>query len=164
MTRQGSSSAAAAGRAHIGAGRGRYALAMAACLALAGCGTTVTKHGHQFQEADLQQVQVGMSQDQVRTALGTPASTSSIGAGSAYYYISSTVSQTAFMPSKEIDRQVVAVYFTPAGSVERIANYGLKDGKVFDFISRTTAPANTREESILRQLFRNLGQRQIFGE
>lgn len=137
---------------------------MAACLALAGCGTTVTKHGHQFQEADLQQVQVGMSQDQVRTALGTPASTSSIGAGSAYYYISSTVSQTAFMPSKEIDRQVVAVYFTPAGSVERIANYGLKDGKVFDFISRTTAPANTREESILRQLFRNLGQRQIFGE
>lgn len=132
-------------------------------LVTSACGTTVTRHGHQFQESDLQQVSAGMSQDQVRTALGTPATTSAFGQGQAYYYISSTTSQTAFLEAKEVDRQIVAVYFSQSGSVERVANYGLKDGKVFDTISRTTPSANTNEDGILRQLFRNLGQRQIFG-
>lgn len=136
---------------------------LAASVLLGGCGPTITRHGHQFQESDLQQVQPGMSQDQVRTVLGTPASTTALAQGPAYYYISSTMSQTLFFEAKEVDRKVLAVYFTPSGSVERVANYGLKDGKVFDFISRTTPSANTREEGILRQLFRNLGQRQIFG-
>ncbi len=80
--------------------------------------------------------------------------------GNAYYYISSTTKQVAFMPEKETDRQVVAVYFSPQGSVERVANYGLKDGKVFDFVSRQT-PSHAREEGILKQLFRNLGVKQL---
>ena len=75
-----------------------------------------------------------------------------------FYYISSTTSQTAFLSPKETDRKVLAVYFTQAGMVERIANYGMQDGKVFDFVSRTTPPANTREDGVLRQLFRNLGR------
>jgi outer membrane protein assembly factor BamE (lipoprotein component of BamABCDE complex) len=140
------------------------AAALALALSAGACGTTVTKHGHQFQESDLQQVQPGMSQDQVRTVLGTPATTAPVATGNAYYYISSTKTQTAFLEAKETDRQVVAVYFNPAGSVQRVANYGLKDGKVFDYISRTTPSANTRDDGILKALFRNLGQRQIFGE
>jgi outer membrane protein assembly factor BamE (lipoprotein component of BamABCDE complex) len=140
------------------------AAAVVSAQLLAGCAPIVTKHGHQFQEQDLQQISNGMSQEQVRSTLGTPATTTALSQGTAYYYISSTTSQTAFLEAKEVDRQVVAVYFTPSGSVERVANYGLKDGKVFDFISRSTPSANTREDGILRQLFRNLGQRQIFGE
>jgi outer membrane protein assembly factor BamE (lipoprotein component of BamABCDE complex) len=106
----------------------------------------------------LQQIQPGMNREQVRMALGTPATTASVGAGNAYYYISSTMSQTAFLAPKEIDRQIVAVYFTPTGSVERVAQYGMKDGKVFDFISHTTPSANTNDEGIIKQLFRNLGR------
>jgi len=68
------------------------------------------------------------------------------------------------MPEKEVDRQVVAVYFSQQGSVERVAQYGLKDGKVFDFISRSTPAPGGREDGIIKQLFRNLGQKQIFGE
>jgi outer membrane protein assembly factor BamE (lipoprotein component of BamABCDE complex) len=131
---------------------------------MAGCATTITKHGHQFQEQDLQQVSTGMSQDQVRMSLGSPATTAALGQSNAYYYISSTMQQTAFWEPKEIDRKVVAVYFTPAGTVERVASYGIKDGRVFDFLSSTTPAANTREEGIIRQLFRNIGQRQIGGE
>lgn len=142
----------------------RAAALLAVSLALGACATTVTKHGHQFQESDLQQIQPGMSQDQVRLALGTPATTATLGRNNAYYYISSTVSQTAFFSPKEIDRTVVAVYFSPAGSVERTAQYGIKDGKVFDIATSQTPSANTREEGILRQMFRNIGQRQIFGE
>lgn len=129
-----------------------------------GCGSTVTKHGHHFQATDVQQVQSGMSQEQVRMSLGSPTTTATVGAGSAFYYISSTQKQTAFMSPKETDRQVVAVYFNRVGSVDRVANYGMKDGKVFDYISRTTPSANTNDDGILKQLFRNLGQRSIFSE
>ena len=71
--------------------------------------------------------------------------------------------QQAFFKPSEVDRQVVAIYFAQNGTVDRVANYGMKDGKVFDFISRSTPSANTNDQSIVQQLFRNLGQRQIFG-
>ena len=97
--------------------------------------------------------------------LGTPTTTSSVGTGDAFYYISSTTKQVSFMAPEEIDRQVVAVYFSRTGSVERISQYGMQDGKLFDFISRTTPTANTYEEGLLKQIFRNLGKRgAVFGE
>jgi outer membrane protein assembly factor BamE (lipoprotein component of BamABCDE complex) len=142
----------------------RASVVCLASLVAAGCAEQVLKHGHHLQESDLQQVQPGMSAEQVRLALGTPTTTSTAGNANAFYYISSTMKQQAFFDPKETDRQVIAVYFNQAGMVERVANYGLKDGKVFDFISRTTPAPGGRDEGLLKQLFRNLGQRQIFGE
>jgi outer membrane protein assembly factor BamE (lipoprotein component of BamABCDE complex) len=136
------------------------ALAVAACLALAACGETITTHGHQFQENDMQSVAPGMSQEQVKTALGTPTTTATVGGGSAYYYISSTHGQTAFFKPVEKDRKVVAVYFSPMGSVDRVAQYGLKDGKVFDYVTQKT-PTVSRDEGLLKALFRNLGAKQL---
>ena len=81
------------------------------------------------------------------------------GTGNAYYYISSTMVQNAFMLPSETDRKVVAIYFTQGGTVERVANYGIKDGKVFDAISRTTPSANTNDDGVIKSLFRNLGQK-----
>jgi outer membrane protein assembly factor BamE (lipoprotein component of BamABCDE complex) len=137
---------------------------LAAVLAT-GCSATVTKHGHYFHDTDLQQISPGMNQEQVRQVLGTPTTTASVGTGNAFYYISNTTSQSAFFAPQEIDRQILAVYFSRTAQVERVAQYGLKDGKVFDFISRTTPSANTNDEGILKSLFRNLGKRgSIFGE
>lgn len=149
-----------------GIARARLCAAAAfACLSLAGCSEQIIKHGHQFNESDLQAVQPGMSQEQVRMSLGSPATTASVASGNAYYYISSTMKQTAFMLPDETDRQVVAVYFNQGGSVDRVANYGLKDGKVFDFVKRTTPAPGTAEDGLLKQLFRNLGKKQnIFGD
>ena len=138
-------------------------LALASLVALAGCGATITHHGQLLTETDLQAVQAGMSKDQVRAALGTPATTAVVGDGNAYYYISSTDSQASFFLPTEQSRQVVAVYFNNGGTVDKIANYGLKDGKVFDFISRTTPAPGGKDETILNQLFRNLGKQQLFG-
>jgi outer membrane protein assembly factor BamE (lipoprotein component of BamABCDE complex) len=145
---------------------GRWPLlaGIVAALALAACDSNIIKHGVQFHEGDLQQIQPGMTQEQVRTNLGTPSTTAVVGTSQAYYYISSTATQTAFMLPSEQDRQVVAVYFTPSGTVERIANYGIKDGRVFDFVSRTTPAPGGKDVGIIQQLFRNLGQKQIFGD
>lgn len=133
-------------------------LASALALCLAGCSETVTKHGHQFRDTDLQSIQPGMSQEQVRTTLGTPATTAVVGSGSAFYYISSTMGQTSFMLPSEKDRKVVAVYFDEAETVQQVANYGLKDGKVFDFISASTPAPGAKDEGILNSLFRGLGK------
>jgi len=136
------------------------ALAAALAMALSGCSETLTKHGHLFQENDLQQVSPGMSQEQVKTSLGTPTTTAPVGGGSAFYYISSTESQALFFAPKEKERKVVAVYFGSTGSVDRVAQYGLKDGKVFDFVKNET-PVHAKDEGIIKALFRNLGVKQL---
>jgi outer membrane protein assembly factor BamE (lipoprotein component of BamABCDE complex) len=136
------------------------ALAALAAVALTACSETVTVHGHQFQDTDLQRVSKGMGQDQVRAALGSPTTTAAVGTGSAYYYISSTETQAAFFKPSEKDRKVLAVYFSPMGSVDRVAQYGLKDGKVFDYVKNET-PNAARDESMLKKLFRNLGTKQL---
>ena len=58
--------------------------------------------------------------------------------GEVFYYISARTEQTSFLPEKTTDQRVVAVYFDKSRRVQRIANYSLQDGKVFDSISRTT--------------------------
>jgi outer membrane protein assembly factor BamE (lipoprotein component of BamABCDE complex) len=143
-------------------GRPATALALAAALSLAltACGETITKHGHHFQENDLKQVSSGMSQEQVRAALGTPTTTATVGSGSAYYYISSTQGQTSFFKPVEKDRKVLAIYFNQLGSVDRVSHYGIKDGKVFDY-ARQKTPTPSRDEGILKALFRNLGAKQF---
>jgi outer membrane protein assembly factor BamE (lipoprotein component of BamABCDE complex) len=129
-------------------------------LALTACSETVIKHGHQFQDSELKQIQPGMSQEQVKTSLGTPTTTATVGNSTAYYYISSTEEQTAFFKPTEKDRKVVAIYFNPLGSVSRVAQYGLKDGRVFDYVKQET-PNAARDESLLKALFRNLGTKQL---
>ena len=129
-------------------------------VTLPACVETITKHGHQFHEGDITQVSPGMSQEQVKTALGTPTTTASVGAGSAYYYISSTQAQTLFFTPTEKDRRVVAVYFGQMGAVDRVAQYGLKDGKVFDYVKNETA-SYAKDEGMLKSLFRNLGVKQL---
>jgi outer membrane protein assembly factor BamE (lipoprotein component of BamABCDE complex) len=50
---------------------------------------------------------------------------------------------------------VIAIYFDKNRQVQRLANYGLQDGRIFDFISRTT-PTSGQELSYLTPLFKLL--------
>jgi outer membrane protein assembly factor BamE (lipoprotein component of BamABCDE complex) len=85
--------------------------------------------------------------------LGTPSTVSTVG-GKTYYYVSQRLTrQFQFMGERLRDQQVVAVYIDPKNKVSRVANYGLQDGVVFDFISRTT-PTAGEEITLLRQLLR----------
>ena len=129
-------------------------------LGLTACAETIIKHGHQFTDKDVQQITPGTSEAQVKAALGTPTSTATVGNGTAYYYISSIQGQTSFFKPTEKDRKVLAVYFGSLGSVDRVAHYGLKDGKVFDYVKQET-PAHARDEGLLKALFRNLGVKQL---
>jgi outer membrane protein assembly factor BamE (lipoprotein component of BamABCDE complex) len=76
--------------------------------------------------------------------------------GDAWYYIGQKMQHTlSFMPVKMTGQHVLAVYFDKGGKVDRIANYGMKDGKVFDFVSRTT-PTGGSEPDFLKNVMGSL--------
>ena len=134
------------------------AAAIALCVSVSACTGQVDRHGHLFNDAELQQVQPGLSRDQVMLALGSPTTSSNVGLSKVDYYIGSTHKSVAFLKPSVVDRRVVAVYYDGNATVTKVARYGLKDGRVFDFISRKT-PTQNKEASLLRQFFGRLGER-----
>ncbi len=129
---------------------------LAAALALGGCADSgFTQHfqrGYVLPEGALEQIPLGATQEQVLIVLGTPSTVATV-SGEAFYYISQRAEKpVAFMPQLVKDQRVVAVYFDKNRRVERLANYGLKDGKVFDYVSRTT-PTSGKELSYLGYVF-----------
>jgi outer membrane protein assembly factor BamE (lipoprotein component of BamABCDE complex) len=138
-------------------GRGTRALRAVATLLvlgtpLAGCFTQTYQHGYVLADGALEQIPLGATQEQVLIVLGTPSTVATV-SGEVFYYISQRAEQTAFMPQKVVDQRVVAVYFDKKRRVERLANYGLQDGKIFDFVSRTT-PTAGQELSYLTYIFK----------
>src|SRR5450759_984015 len=136
----------------------RLAWALACALALAGCGnlTETLQRGYVLPEGALEQIPVGATQEQVLIVLGTPSTVATVN-GEAFYYISQKSQRdVAFLPHEIVDQRVVAVYFDKERRVERLANYGLKDGKVFDFVSQTTTTGGA-ELSYIRNIFKNVG-------
>ena len=126
------------------------------CATLGGCLT-----GEEFQKGyilppgALEQIPIGASQDQVLIVMGTPSTVATLN-GEVFYYISQRSERpVAFMNQKVVDQRVIAIYFDKNRQVQRLANYGLKDGKIFDFISRTTATSG-QELSYLAPLFKLL--------
>jgi outer membrane protein assembly factor BamE (lipoprotein component of BamABCDE complex) len=133
------------------------ALALAVALALGNCGSLseTFQRGYVLQEGALEQIPIGAPQEQVLIVLGTPSTVATV-SGEAFYYISQkTERAAAFMPQKVVDQRVIAVYFDKERHVRRLANYGMNDGKVFDFVSQTT-PSGGQELNLLSRMFRNL--------
>jgi outer membrane protein assembly factor BamE (lipoprotein component of BamABCDE complex) len=125
-------------------------LASAVAFGAAGCSGQITYHGYVASDEALEQIQIGSSKEQVELVMGTPSTSASIG-NEVYYYISETRQQKLFFAPSITDRRVLAFYFDPELRVSRIANYGLQDGKVFDFISRTT-PTRGENDTALRRM------------
>jgi outer membrane protein assembly factor BamE (lipoprotein component of BamABCDE complex) len=124
-------------------------------LALAGCGAFQEnfQKGYVVPQGALEQIPMGASQEQVLIVLGTPSTVATLN-GEVFYYISQKAERSAaFMPQNVVDQRVIAVYFDKNRHVQRLADYGLQDGKVFDFISRTT-PTSGQELNYLQYLFK----------
>src|SRR5271169_6390072 len=128
-------------------------LALISALALAGCTRETFQRGYVLPEGALEQIPLGASQEQVLLVLGTPSTVATV-SGEAFYYISQRADRPImFMQTNVTDQRVIAVYFDRTRKVQRLAEYGMKDGKVFDFISRTT-PTTGAENNIVTYLFR----------
>lgn len=125
---------------------------LAGAMLVAGCQTQeVITHGAVITQNQIDLIPVGSSKDQVLLALGTPSTTGTF-ENEVYYYISQQKERKfAYQKPKLVDQRVLAVYFDETETVANVANYGLQDGKVFDFISRTT-PTGGRDLTFLGQI------------
>lgn len=131
--------------------------ALAAALLLttvaAGC-TSMNEtiyNGFVADEQTLALAPVGSSREQVLLSLGTPSATATFD-NEVFYYISQKRERpVAFMPARLVSQSVLAVYFDKSGTVAKLSSYQLKDGKVFDMISRTT-PTGGRDLSFIQKI------------
>jgi outer membrane protein assembly factor BamE (lipoprotein component of BamABCDE complex) len=126
---------------------------LALSLPLGACGFSESyQKGYIVPDGALEQIPIGASQEQVLIVLGTPSTVATV-SGETFYYISQRAERAvAFMPQKVVDQRVIAVYFDKNRRVQRLANYGLKDGKIFDYVSRTT-PTGGIELSYLKSFW-----------
>lgn len=122
-------------------------------LLLGGCFSETYQRGYIVPEGALEQIPIGSTQEQVLIVLGTPSTVATV-SGEAFYYISQRAERAiGFMPQQVVDQRVVAVYFDKNRRVQRLANYGLQDGKVFDFVTRTT-PTGGKDYAYINALFK----------
>ena len=128
---------------------------MSLALLLGGCFGETFQRGYVLPDGALEQIPLGASQEQVLLVLGTPSTVATV-SGEAFYYISQRADRpVSFMNISITDQRVVAVYFDKNRKVQRLAEYGMKDGKLFDFVSRTT-PTSGAENNFLSYIFRTL--------
>jgi outer membrane protein assembly factor BamE (lipoprotein component of BamABCDE complex) len=129
------------------------AVAALVCTVLGACTGEQFQKGYILPPGALEQLPIGASQDQVLIVMGTPSTVATLD-GEVFYYISQrTERKVAFMNQQVVDQRVIAIYFDKRRQVRRIANYGLQDGRIFDYISRTTATSG-QEMSYLAPLFK----------
>jgi outer membrane protein assembly factor BamE (lipoprotein component of BamABCDE complex) len=138
-----------------------FACAVGGASLLAGCNTSKTfgdlspgetiTQGYVIDQGAIDSVPIGSSREQVILSLGSPSTTATFD-NEVFYYISQTRKRrAAFATARLVDQRILAVYFADDGRVSQIAHYGMKDGRVFDFISRTT-PTGGKDQTFIGQL------------
>jgi outer membrane protein assembly factor BamE (lipoprotein component of BamABCDE complex) len=122
------------------------------CLILMGCTPVISQRGY-LPDPDAEAgITVGTdNRAAVETRLGDPSVQATFG-NDAWYYISSTEKRIAFFSPTIEARHILAVYFDKDGKVSDVKHYGLEDGHVVAFETRTT-PTRGRELTFLQQLF-----------
>ncbi|HZG26971.1 MAG TPA: outer membrane protein assembly factor BamE [Ensifer sp.] len=107
-------------------------------------GTSETiNNGFIVDEQTLKLVPVGSSREQVLLSLGTPSATATFDREVFYYISQKRERKFEFMKPSLVSQSVLAVYFSKNGTVEKLSNYSMQDGKVVDMISRTTPTGGT---------------------
>ncbi|WP_455480182.1 outer membrane protein assembly factor BamE [Bartonella sp. B23] len=135
-------------------------LSIASMIVVSGCSildssgsSQIYQEGYVLDKNALSSVSVGSSQEQVILSLGTPSLKTNYD-NEIFYYISQTrYRKMQFMKTKIIDRRILAIYFNKNNQVTKIANYGLQNGQIFDFVAQTT-PTATKEQPFLIQIIK----------
>lgn len=135
-------------------------LAFAAAIALVatgGCSRVRDAQGYLVDAELVKSVQPGVdNKDSVARALGRPTLTGQWD-DDAWYYISRSTRQFAFLKSAPSDQVVLIVRFGPDGNVLNVEQRGLE--QTADIVPHSDkTPTLGRETGILEDLFGNIGQ------
>jgi outer membrane protein assembly factor BamE (lipoprotein component of BamABCDE complex) len=132
-------------------------LAVLLGLSLAACSPVYRNHGYVPLEQDLALIEVGTdTRDTVAEKVGRPTAAGLLN-DVGWYYVQSRYKHVGPREPQEIDRQVLAISFNEAGTVENIERFGLEDGKVVA-LSRRVTETNIKGIGFIRQLLGSLGK------
>ena len=73
-----------------------------------------------------------------------------------WYYMSSVRQRYAYLRPQIQERNITAITFNEDGQVEKVAEYGIEDGRYVNYSDRKT-PTRGRELSALEQIFGTIG-------
>jgi outer membrane protein assembly factor BamE (lipoprotein component of BamABCDE complex) len=141
---------------------GALVLSLGLALGLAACSTglegfTQDKvEGYDLSQDALAQIRPGQSQALVTTVLGSPQLTNDFGQESAYYYVSTHVTQTALGTTSVNSRTVLAIYFDKNKKVKDRAVYSLKDGRPVTIETRRT-PSYGEDRTFIQSILNSFG-------
>ncbi len=136
-------------------GRGRWLWALLV-LSLAACMPLYQNHGYVPTDQELAAIEVGIdTRDTVTSTIGRPSVLGLLN-DVGWYYVQSRYKTLGGRAPLEIDRQVVAITFTEDGIVQNIERFGLEKGQIVQ-LSRRVTVTNVKSQSVLRQLFGNIG-------
>ncbi len=126
-------------------------------LLIAACAKIYRNHGYVPDEAELGQVQVGVdTRETVAQKIGRPSAQGLLN-DLGWFYVQSRFEHYGPKEPVEIERQVVAINFSEAGTVTNIGRYGLADGRVIE-LSRRVTETNIKGVSFIGQLLGNVGR------
>ena len=135
----------------------KQCLMLALVASVAACAPVYRNHGYVPTEDELALVEVGKdTRETVGQKIGRP-STSGLLNDVGWFYVQSRYRHFGPREPKEVDRQVLAVTFNEAGTVENVARYGLEDGQVVE-ISRRVTQSNVKGLSFIQQILGNFGR------
>lgn len=130
----------------------RIPVLAAAALMLFACTPVISQRGYLPDPVAEASIKAGTdTKTSVQKRLGDPSTSATFG-DNAWYYITSTERQVAFFDPSTTSRKIMAIHFDKDGKVTDIKHFGLKDGHIISFETRTT-PAKGRELTFLQQLF-----------
>lgn len=125
-------------------------------VSLLACTPIYRNHGYIPVEDELSLVQVGDTREQVAEKIGRPSASGLLN-DVGWFYVQSRWKQLGARAPQEIDRQVVAVTFTEAGTVANVERFGLERGRVIA-LSRRVTDSNIKGVGFLKQLFGSIGR------
>lgn len=134
-----------------------FALVGAMIVAISACTPIYRFHGYAPTELELKTVEVGKdTRETVEQKIGHPSAEGLLN-DDAWFFVQSRFQQRGLKPLTEVDRQVVVISFSDAGTVSNIERFGLQDGNVV-VLSRRVTETNIQSVSFLKQLLRNVGR------
>lgn len=132
------------------------AAVLAGALLVTGCTRIERSHGYVPTDNELANIEVGRdTRETVSVIVGRP-SLSSLRSANGWYYVRSDYETFLFREPDEVNREVVAILYSDAGTVANIERFGLEEGRVIA-LSRRVTDSNVSGISFLRQLLGNVG-------
>jgi len=135
---------------------------IAAAMLATACNPILRTHGY-VPTVDAKPQEVNPTTDTKATVLarlGNPSVKSTFDEDlkdDTWFYMNAVRQRYAYLRPKIEQRSITAITFNEDGQVQKVAEYGIEDGRYVNYVDRKT-PTRGRELSVLEQIFGTIGR------